>query len=182
MVGSEERVLGAEQIASIIEGIAQQIAQNQARPAPLAVIGIRLRGEYLGYRLADELGKLFDKEVPVGVIDITLYRDDLSTIAHQPVVKGTDISFPLDGKRVVLVDDVLFTGRTVRAAIDQIIDFGRPKRIELAVLVDRGGRELPICADYVGKAVTCGDQEMVQVYLSECDQRGDEVVLVERRS
>lgn len=182
MAAGEKKVLGAGEIASIIDGIAGQIAQNEARPESLAVIGIRLRGEYLGYRLARKLEKLIDREVPVGVIDITLYRDDLSTIAHQPVVKGTEISFPLDGKRVLLVDDVLFTGRTVRAAIDQIIDFGRPRRIELAVLVDRGGRELPVCADYVGKTVACSDKQLVQVYLSECDERDDEVVLVERQT
>ncbi len=180
MAHNEKELLNTQEVASSLTSMARQIQENAEDAEPLAVIGIRLRGEYLGYRLAKELEKLSGEEVPVGVIDITLYRDDLSTIARQPVVKGTDITFPIDDCRVILVDDVLFTGRTVRAAIDQIIDFGRPKRIELAVLINRGGHELPIAADFVGKTITCGNDELVQVYLSECDGRDDAVVLVKR--
>jgi pyrimidine operon attenuation protein/uracil phosphoribosyltransferase len=145
----------------------------------VALIGVRSRGVPLAQRLARLLGEATGAPPVVGALDITLYRDDFTMIAAQPVTKGTDIPFSIDGRTVVLVDDVLFTGRTVRAALDQIIDFGRPARIELAVLVDRGHRELPVRADYAGKTLTTAREEVVQVMLVEEDGR-DAVLLLER--
>jgi pyrimidine operon attenuation protein/uracil phosphoribosyltransferase len=144
----------------------------------LALVGIRNRGVPLARRLAARIRERTGNEVKVGVLDITLYRDDLTDIASQPVVRETVLPFPVDGRRIVLVDDVLYTGRTVRAALDQLIDFGRPRRIELMVLVDRGWRELPITADYVGKTVEATREQTVDVHLQEEDGR-DEVVLLE---
>lgn len=145
----------------------------------LALVGIRTRGVPLAQRLAALIQSRSGAEIPVGVLDITLYRDDLTDIASQPVVRDTVLPFSVNGCRIILVDDVLFTGRTVRAALDQLIDFGRPQHIELMVLVDRGWRELPISADYVGKAVETKRQQLVDVRLEEEDGR-DEVVLMER--
>jgi pyrimidine operon attenuation protein/uracil phosphoribosyltransferase len=133
----------------------------------------------LARRLARNIEKAGGVEPPVGALDITLYRDDLTTIAPHPVLKGTDIPCSIDGRTVVLVDDVLYTGRTVRAALDELIDFGRPDRIKLAVVVDRGHRELPIRADFVGRTLTTSRQEVVQVLLREEDG-ADRVVLLER--
>ena len=144
----------------------------------LALVGIRTRGVPLAQRLAAMIGSKANFHVPVGVLDITLYRDDLTDIASQPLVRPTVLPFPVNGQRIVLVDDVLYTGRTVRAALDELIDFGRPKRIELMVLVDRGRRELPIMPDYVGKHVETSSTQMVSVLLSEQDGR-DRVVLME---
>jgi len=135
----------------------------------------------LARRLARRLEEATGNTPLVGALDITLYRDDFTTIAAQPITRGTDIPFSIDARTVVLVDDVLFTGRTVRAALDQLIDFGRPARIELAVLVDRGHRELPIRADYAGKTMTTAHEEVVQVLLEEEDGR-DAVLLLERGS
>jgi pyrimidine operon attenuation protein/uracil phosphoribosyltransferase len=142
-------------------------------------VGIRTRGAFLAERLAGCIEKIDNVKVPVGVLDITLYRDDLSIIAEQPVVHETQINFDINNKKVILVDDVLYTGRTIRAAIDQLIDFGRPKEIQLAVLIDRGHRELPIRADYAGKNIPTAQNEIVEVRLDEQDKI-DEVVIVER--
>ena len=143
------------------------------------MIGIRRRGVPLAARIASKIDE-FERRAPVlGSLDITLYRDDLSTVGTRPVLKHTNIPFSIDGRTVVLVDDVLFTGRTIRAALDELVDFGRPSRIELAVLIDRGHRELPIQADYVGKTVKTDRGDMVDVRLVEIDGR-DEVVLVKR--
>jgi pyrimidine operon attenuation protein/uracil phosphoribosyltransferase len=164
------------QIGAALSRVASEIARANPATAGLAFVGIRTRGVHLARRLAALLGaKGDDAPAPVGVLDITLYRDDLSDLASQPVVRATELPFAIDGRRIVLVDDVLFTGRTVRCAIDEIIDFGRPQRIELAVLVDRGGRELPIKADYVGLTVEMPGDELVQVLVEEEDGR-DEVV------
>jgi pyrimidine operon attenuation protein/uracil phosphoribosyltransferase len=135
----------------------------------------------LAGRLARDIAEATGAAPAVGALDISLYRDDFTSLAAQPITKGTDILFSIDGRTVVLVDDVLFTGRTVRAALDQLIDFGRPSRIELAVLVDRGHRELPIRADYVGRSLATSRDEAVQVHVREEDGR-DEVVLVQRRA
>jgi len=143
------------------------------------LVGVRTRGVPLAKRLAAIIREAGGDEPVVGALDITLYRDDLTTIAPHPVLKGTHIPVSIDGKPVVLVDDVLFTGRTVRAALDELVDFGRPSRIELAVVVDRGHRELPIEADYVGKAITPGHDEVVQVMLKDIDGE-DRVVLLEK--
>lgn len=175
----KEVLADAERIDRLLAGIARRIARRK-RPGEPLVVGIRAKGEPLARRLARKLSELTGTEVPVGVMDITLYRDDLSEIAHNPVVRGTDLPVAVDGKRVILVDDVLFTGRTVRAAMDQIVDFGRPASIELAVLVDRGGRELPIAPDYVGFRQEVPENRLVDVRLVEAGDPRDEVVLVRR--
>jgi pyrimidine operon attenuation protein/uracil phosphoribosyltransferase len=145
----------------------------------LALVGVRTRGAPLAQRLARLIGDAAGTEPPVGALDITLYRDDFTTLAPQPITRGSEILFSIDGRTVVLVDDVLYTGRTVRAALDQLIDFGRPARIELAVLVDRGHRELPVRADYVGRTLSTSRDEAVQVLVREEDGR-DEIVLARR--
>lgn len=145
----------------------------------VVLVGVRSRGVPLARRLAGLLGAAAGVQPAVGALDITLYRDDFTTLAPQPITKGTDIPFSIDGRTVIVVDDVLFTGRTVRAALDQLVDFGRPARIELAVLVDRGHRELPIRADYAGKTMATARDEIIQVLLQEQDGR-DAVLLLER--
>jgi len=172
-------LMDAARMGRTLARIAHEIVERHPDLRKVALVGVRSRGVPLARRLARELREATGVEPAVGALDITLYRDDFTTIAAQPVAKGTDIPFSIDGRVVVLVDDVLFTGRTVRAALDQLIDFGRPARIELAVVVDRGHRELPIRADYVGKALTTARTEVVQVLLSEEDGR-DGVVLLER--
>jgi len=159
--------------------IAHEILERHPRVGSLALVGVRTRGVPLARRLAQLIGETVGAEPAVGALDITLYRDDFTTIAPQPITRGTEILFSIDGQTVVLVDDVLFTGRTVRAALDQLIDFGRPSRIELAVLVDRGHRELPIRADYVGRTLSTARDEAVQVLVREEDGR-DEIVLKKR--
>ncbi|HET9594266.1 MAG TPA: bifunctional pyr operon transcriptional regulator/uracil phosphoribosyltransferase PyrR, partial [Anaeromyxobacteraceae bacterium] len=144
------------------------------------IVGIRSRGVPIGERIAKEIEQMEGHPVPFGILDITLYRDDLTTIAPQPVVKPTKLPEPIDDKVVVLVDDVLYTGRTVRAALDELVDFGRPRRVLLAVLVDRGGRELPIAADVVGLSLAVPEAEQVEVRLAESGAPRDEVV-VQRR-
>lgn len=159
--------------------IAHEILEKNKGTDDLCLIGIRSRGVYLAYRLAECIKKIEGKEVPVGILDITLYRDDLTLIDTRPVVHKTEIGFDINNKRLVLIDDVLYTGRTVRAALDELIDFGRPKSIQLAVLADRGHRELPIRADYVGKNIPTSQNETVEVRLAEIDGC-DEVVIVEK--
>jgi len=143
------------------------------------LIGIKNRGAYVAEKLADHIKTISGHRPPVGALDITLYRDDLTQASEQPVVHATEIPFDIEDKRIVLVDDVLFTGRTIRCALDALIDFGRPKLIQLAVLVDRGHRELPIRADYVGKNIPTAVDEVVEVRLSESDGK-DEVVICEK--
>jgi len=159
--------------------IAHEILERHPRVGSLALVGIRSRGVPLAQRLARLIAETAGTAPAVGALDITLYRDDFTTLAPQPITRGTDILFSIDGRTVVLVDDVLFTGRTVRAALDQLIDFGRPARIELAVLVDRGHRELPIRADYVGQTLSTSRNEAVKVLVGEEDGR-DEIVLAKR--
>jgi len=156
--------------------IGHEILERHPDARRLALVGIRSRGVPLAQRLARVIAEAAGTEPAVGALDIALYRDDFTSLAAQPITKGTDIVFSIDGRTVVLVDDVLFTGRTVRAALDQLIDFGRPARIELAVLVDRGHRELPIRADYVGRALATSRDEAVQVLVQEEDGR-DQVLL-----
>lgn len=157
--------------------IAHEIVEKNKGVANLVVIGIRRRGVPLAERLAKLINDFEGVPIPVGFLDITLYRDDLTTLANQPVVHKTEVPFSVDGKKVVLVDDVLYTGRTVRAALDALIDLGRPQFIQLAVLVDRGHRELPIRADYVGKNVPTSSKEVISVKLTEID--GEERVMLE---
>ncbi len=156
--------------------VAHEIVEKNRGAENLALVGVRSRGEHLAERLRRKIAEIEGTEVPLGIIDITLYRDDLDHREQQPVVQGSDIDFGVDGKRIILVDDVLFTGRTVRAAMDALMDFGRPEKIELVILVDRGHRELPIRADYVGKNVPTQYHERVDVHLVEVDG-ADEVVI-----
>lgn len=158
--------------------MAHEILEKNKGTKDLAIVGVRTRGAYLAERLAQMIATLGGPKPPVGILDITLYRDDLSSIAQQPIVHKTEIDFDIQDKKVILVDDVLYTGRTVRAALDEIIDFGRPQFIQLAVLVDRGHRELPIRADYVGKNIPTSPKETVEVRLEENEGR-DEVVVLE---
>jgi len=173
------KILDKDSIAKTLERLAHEIIEKNKPIEEIAIVGIKNRGAYLGERLADKIEKLSGKKPPVGALDITLYRDDLTQVAEQPVVHATEIDFGIDGKNVILVDDVLYTGRTIRCALDALIDFGRPSRIQLAVLVDRGHRELPIRADYVGKNVPTSAKEVVEVRLDESDGK-DEVVLCEK--
>ena len=147
--------------------------------AALAIIGIRTRGDIIAKRIAECIKKKYKYEIPLGVLDITLYRDDLTTISAHPIVRSTDIPFDLTGKRIILVDDVLSTGRTIRAAMDAIVDFGRPTNIQLAILVDRGLREFPIQGDYVGASLSTKQNENVEVRLKESDGK-DEIVLIKK--
>jgi pyrimidine operon attenuation protein/uracil phosphoribosyltransferase len=171
MMGTGSRVLDAEAIRRTLVRIAHEILERNRGTEELMLIGIRTRGAVLAQRLAKELEAIDGQHVPVGILDITLYRDDLSRIAHNPVVHATDIPFDITDRHLVLVDDVLFTGRTIRAALDALIDFGRPQAIQLAVLVDRGHRELPIRADYVGKNLPTAATERVEVRLREVDEK-----------
>jgi pyrimidine operon attenuation protein/uracil phosphoribosyltransferase len=158
--------------------IAHEIVEQNRGPQNLVLVGIHTRGVPLANRLGTLISEFEGEKVPVGSLDIGLYRDDLQRLSTQPHLRPSDIPIGLDGRRVVIVDDVLFTGRSIRAALDAIIDFGRPKRIQLAVLIDRGHRELPIRPDFVGKNVPTAREENIKVRLSEVDGR-DEVVLDE---
>ncbi|NQT32124.1 MAG: bifunctional pyr operon transcriptional regulator/uracil phosphoribosyltransferase PyrR [Candidatus Omnitrophica bacterium] len=157
--------------------ISHEIIEKNQGTDELVVIGIRNRGAYLAERIAENMKAIEGKDVPVGAIDITLYRDDLSEIAEQPVLQSTDIDFDINNKKIILVDDVLFTGRTVRCALDELVDFGRPANIQLAVLVDRGHREFPIRPDFVGKNIPTSKDESVEVRLKETDDKEEVVVL-----
>jgi pyrimidine operon attenuation protein / uracil phosphoribosyltransferase len=172
-------LMDKERLSRTLNRMAHEVLERHPDIGRTAIVGVRTRGVPLARRLAALIGQFGGQAPPVGALDITLYRDDLTTIAPHPVLKGTDIPVSIDGRTVVLVDDVLFTGRTVRAALDELIDFGRPSRIVLAVLVDRGHRELPIRADYVGKTLTTAREEIVQVRLAEEDGE-DQVLLLER--
>ena len=160
-----EHILDAKQISRALTRISHEILEQNKGAESLAIIGILTRGAHLAKRIAAIIRKLEGVEVPVGLMDISLYRDDVHSKLEQPIVQRTDILFPIANKNIILVDDVLFTGRTIRAALDQIIDFGRPRSVQLAVLVDRGFRELPIKADYVGANIPTsrGDQVVLEV-------------------
>lgn len=169
-------VMDRDGIRRVLTRIAHEIIEHNKGTDNMALVGIRRRGVPLARRLAERIMQIEGKAIPVGVLDITLYRDDLSTLSTQPLVHKTEIDFPVEGKTIVLVDDVMYTGRTIRAAMDAVIDLGRPKSIQLAVLVDRGHRELPIRADYVGKNVPTSKKEDVAVLLDETDK--DEKVII----
>jgi len=172
-------VMDAEKIDRALTRIAHEILERHHGVDELVLVGIRTRGVPLSHRLQRKIAQIESREIPVGILDITLYRDDLTTIGPHAILKETKIHFPIDGRKIVLVDDVLFTGRTIRAALDGLMDFGRPRLIQLAVLVDRGHRELPIRADYVGKNVPTNLDELVQVRLQEEDG-ADEVRIVRK--
>ncbi len=176
----EKVVMDAEGINRSLTRIASEILEKNKGGEDLVLVGIRTGGVFLAERLKRKISSIEGKEIPFGILDITLYRDDLSTSHKKPRLGKTDIPFSLDGKKVVLVDDVLFTGRTIRAAMDALIDFGRPKLIQLAVLIDRGHRELPIRADFVGKNLPSSLWQAVSVNLTEKDGK-DEVVIEENR-
>lgn len=173
------QIMDKEAIRRAITRIAHEVIERNRGAEGLAVIGIRTRGAYLAERLAREIEKVEKVEVPVGILDITLYRDDFRQRLEQPVVRATEIPFDIDGRDIILVDDVLYTGRTARAALDELMDFGRPRTIQYAVLIDRGHRELPIRADYVGKNVPSSRRERVLVRLEEVD--GYDGVIIEER-
>ena len=173
------KVLDTQAITRSLMRIAHEIVEHNRTTDNLAIVGIRSRGACLAQRLAECIKKIDGMEIPVGILDITLYRDDLTLLASQPVVHKTEISFDITDKNIILVDDVLYTGRTIRCALSELIDFGRPKTIQLAVLVDRGHRELPIRADYVGKNIPTSQNETVEVRLVETDGK-DEVVIIEK--
>jgi pyrimidine operon attenuation protein/uracil phosphoribosyltransferase len=173
---TEQVILKADDIDQILTKMARVILEKHRGAENLVLIGIRTGGVFLADRLKAKILSLEGADIPRGNLDINLYRDDWTRISHQPIVQKTELPFSLDGKQVILVDDVLFTGRTVRAAMDALIDFGRPDRIELAVLVDRGHRELPIDANYVGKHIETIHNTMINVYLKEKAGR-DEVAI-----
>ena len=171
-------IMDAEAMRRAIVRIAHEIIEKNKGVENIIMVGIRTRGVPLAQRIAREIENIENVNVPVGFLDITLYRDDLSTLAYNPIVHGTELDFNISGKVIILVDDVLYTGRTIRAALDALIDMGRPKAIELAVLIDRGHKELPIRADFVGKNVPTAQKEIIDVTLMESD-KVDEVVISE---
>jgi pyrimidine operon attenuation protein / uracil phosphoribosyltransferase len=169
-------VMDADAVRRAITRIAHEILERNKGTENLALVGIRSRGVHIADRIAATIGSIETAEVPRGIVDITLYRDDFSRAEQTPQVRGTEIPFTIESKKIVLVDDVLYTGRTIRAAMDALMDFGRPQNIQLAVMIDRGHRELPIRADYVGKNLPTSRQQSVQVRLQETDGV-DDVVL-----
>jgi pyrimidine operon attenuation protein/uracil phosphoribosyltransferase len=175
---SGRQIMTADEIRRATIRLSHEIVEKQAGTDGLLLIGIQRRGVPLARRIAAAIADNEGVEVPVGALDITFYRDDLSMVAQHPVVKGTALPSAIDGRTVVLVDDVLYTGRTIRAAMDALVDFGRPQAIRLAVLVDRGHRELPIRADHVGKNVPTSREELVRVHVEEID--GEDGVEIER--
>lgn len=181
MSAEEKKVLDQEGMDRALVRIAHEILEKNKGAENFALVGIRTRGALLAKRFQTIIQEIEHQNIPLGVLDITLYRDDLTEIGAQPQVHGTEIDFDLNGKIVVLVDDVLFTGRTIRCALDALIDYGRPKSIQLAALIDRGHRELPIRADYVGKNIPTAAGEEVVVRLAESDNR-DEVVVRRKTS
>ena len=178
-VVEKTQLMSATEIERTLQRLAHEIAEKSGGTANLALIGIRRRGVPLAQRIARAMRGIDNVAVPVGTLDITLYRDDLSKIASQPVLHSSEIDFPMDDKDVLLVDDVLYTGRTARAAMNGLFDLGRPSRVRMVVLIDRGHRELPIEASFVGRSVQTSDREIVEVRLQETDKE-ERVMLVER--
>jgi len=174
----EKLLLNSKELDRKITRIVHEILENNNDAIDIGVVGIKTRGEYLGKRIVKKLNSIEKKEIPFGTLDITLYRDDLRNNLSLPVLKETDISFNVENTSIILVDDVLFTGRTIRAAIDAIMDFGRPSNIKLAVLIDRGLRELPIQADYIGLNIETIPTQKIKVFLKEKDGK-EKVVLMD---
>ena len=175
---SSVKIMDEEAIRRAITRMAHEILEKGSSK-DLALIGIRTRGVFLAQRLKAAIKNIEGADVPMGILDITLYRDDLTMVGHKPLVRATLIDFDITAKRIVLVDDVFFTGRTIRAALDALTDFGRPAQIELAVLVDRGHRELPIRADFVGKNIPTSKEQNVRVVLNENGTAQDAVIVEE---
>jgi pyrimidine operon attenuation protein / uracil phosphoribosyltransferase len=172
----KRRLADAKAVSALVAKLAAQISRHNRGVKDLALVGIKRRGVPLANRLAVRLNAGRKPGIPVGAIDITLYRDDLQMVSETPIVRGSEIEFDINGKTLVLVDDVVFTGRTIRAALSELLDFGRPKGIQLAVLVDRGHRELPIHPDFVAKVIKTQRSDLVDIFLKETDGR-DEVVI-----
>src|SRR5512142_1043584 len=175
----KSQLMSASEIDRTLVRLAHEILEKTQDPEELVFVGVRRRGVPLAQRLARKIETIEGRKVPVGILDIQLYRDDLSTVGHQPVVSATDIPFPVAGKDVILTDDVLYTGRTTRSALDALFDHGRPARVQLLVLIDRGHRELPIEAKFIGRAVQTTDLEIIDVKFQEVDHM-EKVLLVER--
>ena len=175
------QLMTATEIDRTVQRLAHEIVEKSGGTSNLALIGIRRRGVPLAKRIAQAMRGIDGVDVPVGILDITLYRDDLSKVAAQPVLQSSDIPFTVDDKDLVVVDDVLYTGRTIRAAMNGLFDLGRPKRVRLCVLIERGHRELPIEASFVGRNVQTSETEIIEVRLNEIDKE-ERVVLVERVS
>ncbi|PYT15039.1 MAG: bifunctional pyr operon transcriptional regulator/uracil phosphoribosyltransferase PyrR [Acidobacteria bacterium] len=175
----KSQLMSASEIDRTLVRLAHEILETTEDLARLAFVGIRRRGVPLAQRLAKKIESLENRKIPVGVLDINLYRDDLSTVSHQPVVNSTDIPFPVTGKDIILTDDVLYTGRTIRAALGALFDHGRPARVQLLVLIDRGHRELPIEARYVGRMVQTTSNEIIEVKFQEIDGM-EKVLMVEK--
>ena len=175
------QLMSAPEIDRTLQRLAHEIVEKSGGTKHLALIGIRRRGVPLAQRIALAMRGIDGVEVPVGTLDITLYRDDLSKVAAQPILQSSEIPFTVDDKDLVLVDDVLYTGRTIRAAMNGLFDLGRPKRVRLCVLIERGHRELPIEATFIGRSVQTSDTEIIEVRLNEID-REERVLLVERVS
>jgi pyrimidine operon attenuation protein/uracil phosphoribosyltransferase len=179
MVREKRQLMSASEMDRTLVRLAHEILEKSADLNKLAFVGIVRRGVPLARRLAEKIGSLENMRVPVGVLDINLYRDDLSTIGERPVLNAKQIDFPVEGKDIVLVDDVLYTGRTIRAALDALFDHGRPARVQLLVLIDRGFRELPIEARYIGRVIQTSANEIIEVKFQEIDSQ-EKVMLVER--
>lgn len=178
-VVEKRQLLSSEEIGRTVNRLAHEIVEKSGGTRDLALIGVRRRGVPLAERLSKIIRSFSGTDIPVGILDITLYRDDLSTVGPQPVVQSTDIPFPVDDRDLVVIDDVLYTGRTMRAAMNGLFDLGRPRRIRLCVMIDRGHRELPIEASFVGRTVQTSDTEIVEVRLEEIDKE-ERVMLVDR--
>jgi pyrimidine operon attenuation protein / uracil phosphoribosyltransferase len=174
----KKQLMSASEIDRTLVRLAHEILERTQDLDKLAFIGIRRRGVPLAERLAQKIEALEQRKIPVGILDINLYRDDLSTVSHKPVVSATDIRFEVAGKDIILMDDVLYTGRTIRSALDALFDHGRPARVQLCVLIDRGHRELPIEAQYVGRMVQTTDREIIEVKFQEIDGM-EKVLMVE---
>jgi pyrimidine operon attenuation protein/uracil phosphoribosyltransferase len=183
MIQTREKaqLMSASEIDRTLVRLAHEVLEKCEDLDRLAFVGIRRRGVPMAQRLAAKIQALENLSIPVGFLDISLYRDDLSTIATQPVLNATEIAFPVTGKDIILMDDVLYTGRTIRASLDALFDHGRPARVQLLVLIDRGHRELPIEARFVGRTVQTTDNEIIEVKFSEVDQM-EKVLLVEKVS
>jgi len=171
-------VLDAQGIERSLVRICHEIIERNKGIENIAIVGIRTRGAALAARIAEQIGRIENTEIPLGVLDITLYRDDLSEISAQPLMRGTELDFDINEKVIILVDDVLFTGRTIRCALDALVDYGRAACIQLAILIDRGHRELPVKADYVGKNIPTSRNEDVRVHLKETDDKDEVFVRV----
>jgi pyrimidine operon attenuation protein/uracil phosphoribosyltransferase len=179
LIREKSQLMSASEIDRTLVRLAHEILEKSQDLDKLAFIGIRRRGVPLAQRLARKIESLEKRSIPVGILDINLYRDDLTTVDIKPVVSATDIPFSVQGKDIILVDDVLYTGRTIRAALDALFDHGRPARVQLLVLIDRGHRELPIEARFVGRTVQTSDSEIIEVKFQEIDDQ-EKVLLVER--